>query len=114
MSVVEQLSIDIKKLFNGTTAGFSSRNLWDMRRFYLEYKDFPNLRQLVAEIPWGQHLMILNRTKDIAARTYYLRATCDMGWTRNVLGLQIEFRQKLNNLAIFFSASGLFLFPQLA
>jgi predicted nuclease of restriction endonuclease-like (RecB) superfamily len=26
-----------------------------MRRFYLEYKDNENLRQPVAEIPWGHN-----------------------------------------------------------
>jgi predicted nuclease of restriction endonuclease-like (RecB) superfamily len=35
--------------------GFSARNLWDMRRFYIEYKDLKNLQQLVAEIPWGHN-----------------------------------------------------------
>src|SRR3990167_6698992 len=89
-SIVEQLSTDIRKAFNGTRDGFSPRNLWDMRRFYLEYKDFPNLRQLVAEIPWGQHLVILSKVKEMSARIYYLEATRDMGWTRKVLELQVE------------------------
>lgn len=61
-----------------------------MRRFYLEYKDYPKLRQLVAEIPWGQHLAILNKVKDIKAKEYYLEATHQMGWTRDVLTLQIN------------------------
>jgi len=88
-SVVERLSKDLKQSFGGTF-GFSARNLWDMRRFYLEYKDVSNLRQLVAEIPWGQHLVLLNKVKDINARQYYLEATAQMGWTRNVLSLQIS------------------------
>ncbi|WP_255464178.1 DUF1016 N-terminal domain-containing protein [Legionella sp. PC997] len=35
-----------------------------MRPFYLEYEDHSNLRQLVAEIPWGQNLLIMNKVKD--------------------------------------------------
>lgn len=64
-------------------------NLWDMRRFYLEYKDYPNLRQIVAEIPWGQNLVILNKIKDISAKQYYLEQTRQHGWTRSTLVLQI-------------------------
>lgn len=88
-SVVEQLSQDLRAEFPGT-AGFSARNLWDMRRFYAEYRHLPNLRQSVAEIPWGQNLVILNKVKDPAAREYYLRATSEMGWSRTVLEMQIE------------------------
>jgi predicted nuclease of restriction endonuclease-like (RecB) superfamily len=59
-NIVEQLSKDLQRDFPSKT-GFSSRNLWDMRRFYETYKDFSNLRQVVAEIPWGHHLLILQK-----------------------------------------------------
>jgi len=48
------------------------------------------LRQLIAVIPWGQHLLILNKITDPAARIYYLRATAQLGWSRNVLLNQIK------------------------
>ncbi len=88
-SIVERLAKDLQEDFPNTS-GFSSRNLWDMRRFYIEYKDNPNLRQLVAEIPWGQNLLILSKIKDMAARQYYLTATAQCGWSRNVLLNQIK------------------------
>ena len=72
-SVVERLSSDLRGAFP-STIGFSARNLWDMRRFYAEYHQDEELRQLVAEIPWGQNLLILNRIKDRRARHYYLQA----------------------------------------
>jgi predicted nuclease of restriction endonuclease-like (RecB) superfamily len=50
------------------------------------------LRQLVAEIPWGQNLVILNKLTDPAARFYYLRATARFGWTRDVLLNQVKAR----------------------
>jgi len=48
------------------------------------------LRQLVAEIPWGQNLLILNKLSAPAARLWYLRATASFGWSRNVLLNQIK------------------------
>jgi len=48
------------------------------------------LQQLVAEIPWGQNLLILNKLTDQAAHMYYLRATARFGWSRNVLLNQIK------------------------
>jgi len=48
------------------------------------------LRQLVAQIPWGQHLLILNKLTDPTARLYYLRATAQLGWSRSVLLNQIK------------------------
>lgn len=88
-SIVERLSSDLCHEFPGTN-GFSARNLWDMRRLYEEYADAPELRQLVAEIPWGQNLLILNMVKDVTARTYYLHMTAEQGWSRNILLNQIK------------------------
>jgi predicted nuclease of restriction endonuclease-like (RecB) superfamily len=48
------------------------------------------LQQLVAEVPWGQNLLILNKLTDPAARLWYLRATAQLGWSRNVLLNQIK------------------------
>ena len=48
------------------------------------------LQQLVAEIPWGHNILILNKIHDFDARLYYLRATSQFGWTRNVLLNQIK------------------------
>jgi predicted nuclease of restriction endonuclease-like (RecB) superfamily len=88
-SVVEQLSLDLRQTFSGR-AGFSAQNLWDMRQFYLEYRDGENLQQIVGEIPWGQNLVILSKVKDRKARQYYVQATIEMGWSRNVLLHQVK------------------------
>ena len=48
------------------------------------------VRGLVAEVPWGHHLLILNKLTDPAARLYYLRATAQFGWSRNVLLNQVK------------------------
>jgi len=89
-SVVNIFALDLTKIFPGSGFGFSPRNIWDMRRFYLAYKDLPNMRRLVAEIPWGQNLTILTKVKDDGARKYYLESTKKCSWTRPVLAMQIE------------------------
>lgn len=45
-SVVDRLAGDLRAEFPGLS-GFSSPNVWFMRQMYLEYKDYPNLLQLV-------------------------------------------------------------------
>lgn len=90
-SVVEKLAIDLQKRFRGYK-GFSPRNLWDMRRFYEAYKDHAKLRQLVAEIPWGHNLVLLNKVTQPAESRYYAEMTIQMGWSRNVLLNQIKIK----------------------
>jgi predicted nuclease of restriction endonuclease-like (RecB) superfamily len=50
------------------------------------------VRDLLAAVPWGHHVNLLNKVKDPAARLYYLRATSKLGWSRNVLLNQIKAR----------------------
>jgi len=112
-SIVEHLARDLQAEFPGSQ-GFSARNLWYMRCFYAEYAApailqqlaaelggrgrtarqkgtaLEKLQQLVVEIPWGHHMLLLDRTKDAGTRFYYLRATPRFGWTRNVLLNQIK------------------------
>ncbi|OGF44459.1 MAG: hypothetical protein A2452_06000 [Candidatus Firestonebacteria bacterium RIFOXYC2_FULL_39_67] len=87
--IVEKLSIDLIEEYKSKN-GFSDKNLWRMRLFYIEYKDFPKLAQLVREIPWGQNIAILQMVKCNEEREYYLKATAEMGWSRNVLIHQIK------------------------
>ena len=83
-AVVEKLALDLAEEFNGVS-GFSVQNLWRMRLLYLGYKDNAKLAQLVREIPWGQNIVIMQMVKDAKEREYYIRATAEMGWSRNVL-----------------------------
>jgi hypothetical protein len=48
------------------------------------------VRELVASIPWGHHVNLLTKVTDPAARIYYIRATAQLGWSRNVLLNQIK------------------------
>lgn len=105
-SIVERLAADLQREFPGSR-GFSARNIWDMRRFYEYYSDKSGLRQLVAEIPWGHNLLLLNSLTDIEEVRWYIVQTIEYGWSRAVLAHQIDTdlysRQartvKLNNFA---------------
>ena len=49
------------------------------------------LRQLVAEIPWGHNLVLLNAVKNLSEREWYIQKTIEHGWSRAVLVHQVEF-----------------------
>jgi predicted nuclease of restriction endonuclease-like (RecB) superfamily len=51
------------------------------------------VRQLVALIPWGHHLLILNKISDPMEALFYIRQTIEHNWSRNMLTFHIE--QKL-------------------
>lgn len=88
-AVVEKLANDLKEDFKNTF-GFSVQNLWYMRQFYLEYKNDAILQQAVGELPWGHNILIFSQIKDRKERMYYLKASVEMGWSRNVLLNQIR------------------------
>lgn len=68
-SVVNRLSIDLKTEF--PDMGLSPRNLWDMKRFYEEYKDAsPKLRQCVAVLQ-GKRIKIGGGTKQAICYLMY-------------------------------------------
>lgn len=88
-SIVEQLAKDLRAEFPGIS-GFSSRNIWNMRNFFLTYHANEKLQPLVAEISWTHNLVILEKCKDDLEREFYIRMTRKFGWTKNVLTHQIE------------------------
>ncbi|MEM9846603.1 MAG: PDDEXK nuclease domain-containing protein [Bacteroidota bacterium] len=88
-SVVEKLSKELKKAFP-SERGYSSRNLWNMREFYVECSKFKNLQPLVAEISWTKNIIIFQKCKDALQREFYIKMTKKYGWTKNVLIHQIE------------------------
>lgn len=43
-------------------------------------------------VPWAHHVIIVQKIKDLATRRWYMEQTLANGWSRNVLGLQIDAR----------------------
>ena len=88
-SVVEQLSKDLRVEFP-EHQGFSARNIWYMRDFYLAYCENEKLQPMVAEIGWSHNLNIFSKCKDDLEREFYIRMTRKFGWTKRVLIHHIE------------------------
>lgn len=57
------LSKSLKLEFPDST-GFSKRNLWRMKAFYEEYKDFSILPPVVAQLPWTHNYILIEKIKD--------------------------------------------------
>ncbi len=88
-SIAEQLSKDLRSEFSGIS-GFSRRNVFYMREFYLLYRKDERVQPLVAQIGWSHNLVILQRCKDPLEREFYIRMTRKFGWSKNVLIHQID------------------------
>jgi predicted nuclease of restriction endonuclease-like (RecB) superfamily len=108
-AVVDRLANDLRREFPGM-AGFSPRNIWYARSFYLAYEtDAQKLQQpvaesdrsdlapvaresdpiippqAVAEIPWGHNIVLFEQLKDPSVRLWYARQTVANGWSRAML-----------------------------
>lgn len=88
-SIVEQLAKDLKNSFPGMK-GFSSRNLWRMKDFYLSYLDNEKLTTLSSEISWSHNVAILAKCKDLLEKEFYIRMSKRNSWTYRVLLNQID------------------------
>jgi len=87
--VVEKLSEDLRMKYP-KQSGFSASNLWDCKRFYLIYRDFPKLRPLVAEISWTNNLILLNYTKTMEEKEFYIKMCLKERWSKRELQRQID------------------------
>ena len=41
-------------------------------------------------VPWGHHVILIQKVKDLAARRWYMEQTLTNGWSRNILTMQID------------------------
>ncbi len=88
-SVVKNLSEELQKEFVGIK-GFSERNLWNMRNFYIEYKDNLKLQTLSAEIGWSHNVAIFQKCKDNLEREFYIKSVVKFGWSYRILDNHID------------------------
>lgn len=86
---IDNLSLDIKNAFPGST-GYSVRNLKYMAKFASEYPDREFVQQVVAQIPWGHNVVIMDKIEPMEQRVWYVKKTIENGWSRDVLVHQIE------------------------
>jgi predicted nuclease of restriction endonuclease-like (RecB) superfamily len=72
-NVVSQLARDLQAEFPGVR-GFSRRNLFYMRQFYLAYKDEEKVQTVSAQVPWSHNTLILDSCKNLEERLFYLES----------------------------------------
>ena len=102
VGVVEQISLDLKRAFPNAD-GFSTSNLWYMKKWYLFYT--PKLQRPVGElqsrqklhqsggefpqqfafVPWGQHIEIITRCKTVKEALFYINKVIEQGLSRPAL-----------------------------
>ncbi len=105
--VIPRLAADLQNEFTDLK-GFSERNLGYMVRFAQEYSENSilqqavaklhvkvnetntNLPQLVANLPWGHNILLMEKVKDREIRFWYMQQTIENGWSREALARQIK------------------------
>ncbi|WP_246343462.1 PDDEXK nuclease domain-containing protein [Adhaeribacter radiodurans] len=105
-AVIPKLSKDLKNELP-ELKGFSERNLGRMLAFYREYppeieqsvnlpQPVANLQiakmqlEIVAQLPWGHNLLLIEKIKDMPTRMWYAQQTIQNGWSRDVLSLMLK------------------------
>ena len=91
-SVVKRLSVDLKAQF--PDMGTSPRQLWNMKAFYVRYKECgEELLRCVAVLPWKHNLLLMNKRLDDAATMYYTWAS-PLAWpTTSLLSPSRSYRR---------------------
>lgn len=89
LSVVDELS-NYLLINEPTLKGFSNKNIWRMKQFYQQYKDYPNLSTLLREISWSHNLAIFSRCKSIEEKEFYLKITKEENYSFRELERQIS------------------------
>lgn len=87
--IIDNLSKDLINSFPNMK-GLSTRNLKYMRKFAETYDDFEFVQQAAAQIPWFHNVAIMENIKNSNERLFYIKATINNGWSRNVLIFQID------------------------
>jgi predicted nuclease of restriction endonuclease-like (RecB) superfamily len=113
--VIPRLSKDIRNELP-ELKGFSERNIGYMIRFAREYDGSAKLQQavaklepslepsaiidqnpcprivqdLLAQIPWGHNILLMERIKDLPTRLWYAQQTIVNGWSRDTLTSMIK------------------------
>lgn len=95
--LIERLSIDLSLRYK---RGFSTRNLWQMRTFYLCFQHIEIPQTVSTEsslliqfakifpLPWSAYVRLLS-VKNADARTFYEKETLRCGWSVRQLDRQI-------------------------
>ncbi|QWF70576.1 DUF1016 family protein [Methylomonas paludis] len=91
--VIERLAQDLRIAFPDMK-GFSPRNLKYMRAFAEAWPDAEFVQQAAAQLPWFHLCTLMDKLKNREERDWYLACAVEHNWSRNILVMQIETRQR--------------------
>ncbi len=86
---IDNLAADIRMAFP-KSKGYSVRNLKYMAKYAETYSNREFVQQVVAQIPWGHNVILMDKVADAKEREWYIKKSAENGWSRNVLIHQIE------------------------
>ena len=96
--LIKQISHDLQQAFPDMK-GFSVRNIKYIKQWYLYWSQDKDIGQQVVaqlntppifQIPWGQNLIIISKSKSHKEALFYLHKTIANNWSRAVLIHQME------------------------
>lgn len=106
--LIPRFAKDLKAAFPHLT-GFSTRNLFYVRKWHLFYRErFEIVPQLAAQlrndaqtidnelvttfftVPWGHHRHILDSCDELSVALFYLKKTVENSWSRDALRAQMR------------------------
>jgi predicted nuclease of restriction endonuclease-like (RecB) superfamily len=89
-AIIAKIADDLTRELGGLK-GFTPRYLRYMKQFYSFYLCHGEfVKQAVSQIPWSHNILILQKIKDQEKALWYVNNAIENGWSRNVLGIQIE------------------------
>lgn len=89
--VIDRLSADLREAAS-EMQGLSPRNLKYMRAFAAAWPDREIVQRVVAQLPWRQNIVLLERLGDGKTRLWYAEQALQHGWSQPILCLQIDGR----------------------
>ena len=87
--VVPQLAAYIARTQPGMR-GFTTSNLFRMKKFYETYRNESISAPLAHQLPWSHNLIILGQSKRPEEREFYLRMAVRERWTKRELERQFK------------------------
>ncbi len=86
--IIDTLANDLSRSFPHLS-GFSTRNIFYMRRFAETYPDL-NCAAAAAQLPWGHNMVIIEKLENNDQRMFYIHKCLENGWSRSTLTMWID------------------------
>ena len=87
--IIDRLAADLRLAFPDMK-GFSPRNLKHMRTFAAAWTDPELVQRTVAQLPWRQIIVLMEKLKAPTDRLWYAAKALEHGWSRDILAIQIQ------------------------